>query len=67
MGTRWTVTGKPGWDIEAIRLDGRDTIRVRQHGTLIAYCSSTADLEWVLRRHAIALADLVEVPEPDRG
>jgi hypothetical protein len=61
------VQCKPGWEIEAIRLDGRDTIRVRQHGVLVAYCSSGAELELALGRHGITLADLVEVPEPDRG
>jgi hypothetical protein len=67
VGARWTVQGKPGWEIEAIRLDGRDTIRVRHHGVLVAYCSSGVELERVLGRHGITLADLVEVPEPDRG
>ncbi|WP_170177811.1 hypothetical protein [Thermomonospora umbrina] len=36
------------WDVEVIRLDGRERIRVRCHGVLIRYCRSVVDGPLVL-------------------
>ncbi|GII34640.1 transposase [Planotetraspora mira] len=54
--TKWV--GVHGYEIEAIVLNGRQRLRVRLYGYLVAYCMSVAEVA----RH-VDLADLVEVVE----
>lgn len=63
MGQKWTIQDRPEWDIEAIVLDRRQVLRVRLHRSLIGYAATMADLETMLTRYGLTLADLVEVPE----
>ncbi|WP_214415403.1 transposase [Sphaerisporangium fuscum] len=56
--SRWV--GSRGFEVEAIRLDGRALLRVRQYGFLVAYCGSVTEVA----RH-VDLDDLVElIPFP---
>ncbi|GII32911.1 hypothetical protein [Planotetraspora mira] len=50
--------GVNGFEVEAIVLDGRQRLRVKQHGYLVAYCATVCEVA----RH-VDLADLVEVVE----
>ncbi len=61
MGTRWTVEGRDGWDIELIVLDERPVWRVRQHRMLVGDARTPGELERLLARHGIGLADLTEI------
>lgn len=65
MGARWRVEDKPGWDIEQITLGRRPVLRVRLHKSLIGYAGNLAELEVMLARWRISLADLVEVTGDD--
>jgi hypothetical protein len=51
---RWV--GVDGWTVEAVRLNGRQLLRVRHLGYHIAYCRSVEQVA----QH-VDLADLVEV------
>ncbi|MBG6089798.1 hypothetical protein [Actinomadura viridis] len=57
--SRWVA--RRGWDVELIRLDGREVLRARQFGSLHAYCATVRELEVLLRRGGLTLADLIEV------
>lgn len=63
MPGRWTARG--GWTVEAIVLDDRPCYRVTWRGYLVgdAYCHRLADLERLLGRYGLDLADLVEDDE----
>lgn len=52
--SRWV--GGRGFEVEAIRLDGHTLLRVRQHGFLVAYCRSIAEVA-----RYVDLDDLVEL------
>jgi hypothetical protein len=52
--SRWV--GGNGYEVEAIKLNVRATLRVRQHGFLVAYCRSIAEVA----RH-VDLEELVEL------
>jgi hypothetical protein len=52
--SRWVGAG--GYEVEAIVLDGRQLLRIRQHGYLVAYCRTIAETA-----QYVDLADLVEV------
>ena len=51
-----------GWSIKAINRDVRDCYRVEQHGYIVGagYCYSVEELQELLARHGLDLADLVE-------
>ncbi|GAA1502987.1 hypothetical protein GCM10009677_38440 [Sphaerisporangium rubeum] len=51
---RWV--GGDGFEVEAIRLDGHTLLRVRQHGFLVAYCRSIAEVT-----RYVPLEELVEL------
>jgi hypothetical protein len=58
VGKRWEGPG--GLDVEVISLDRCEVMRVRRHRVLMSDCRSVADLEEVLRRCGLTLADLEE-------
>ncbi|MCG5218623.1 transposase [Streptosporangium sp. KLBMP 9127] len=53
---RWV--GVDGWSVEAIRLDGRQVLRVRHRGYHVAYCTSVGEVSAL-----VDLASLVEFAE----
>jgi len=61
MGQRWTAPD--GWEVEGIRLGERDCFRVRHHKALIGYAYTLVELEQMLRRHGLAVADLTEAED----
>lgn len=63
MGQRWTIRGKPSWDIEAIVLDGKPCFRVRYYRGFLGYCYSVDELRRLLELRDLGLADLIEVEE----
>ena len=61
MGQRWTIRGKPSFDIELINLDGARCFRVRHHMYFVGYCRTIDDLARLLELRDLSLADLVEI------
>lgn len=59
MGKQWV--GPRGWDVELILLDGRPRLRARQYGVLSDYCATIIELERLLLRAGLTMADLGEV------
>ncbi|WP_204012771.1 transposase [Sphaerimonospora thailandensis] len=61
MSSRWV--GPDGYEIEPARRGGRQVLRIRHHGRLVADCLSVEEVA----RH-VDLADLCEViPFPGRN
>ncbi|WP_424530496.1 transposase [Sphaerisporangium viridialbum] len=64
--SRWV--GGNGYEIEPIRLDGRTLLRVRQHGILVAYCRSVAELaKYVDLDELVELVSLPSAAARPRG
>ena len=61
VGQRWTIRGKPSFDIEYISINGRECFRVRHHTYFIGYCYTLPELERLLELRDLSLADLVEI------
>jgi hypothetical protein len=59
---RWV--GPRGWHVELIRLDGRPVLKAEQHGVIAAYCATVAELEAILAKARLTVADLAEVLHP---
>lgn len=60
MGQRWTVAGRPEWDVEAIVLDQRQVYRVRHYRMLLGYYATIPEMDRALKPYGLTAADLVE-------
>jgi hypothetical protein len=61
MGQRWMAPD--GWEVEAIRVNNRQILRVRHGKTVIVYARSVEDLVRVLTLHGVNPADLEEAED----
>ncbi|MGW4637341.1 transposase [Sphaerisporangium sp. NPDC004334] len=61
--SKWV--GGEGYEVEPIRLDGHTLLRVRQHGVLIAYCRSVAEVASIVDLDE--LVELVILPQAATG